>query len=69
MHNFSLLHDDIMDRDVERRHRPTGWVVFGEGQAILAGNAMLTAAIESAVRDGAAGQRALPLLLAAIAGS
>ena len=43
VHNFSLLHDDIMDRDVERRHRPTGWVVFGEGQAILAGNAMLTA--------------------------
>jgi geranylgeranyl diphosphate synthase, type I len=46
VHNFSLLHDDIMDRDVERRHRPTGWVAFGEGQAILAGNAMLTAAVE-----------------------
>src|SRR2546423_1280075 len=36
VHNFSLLHDDVMDRDVERRHRPTGWIVFGEGQAILA---------------------------------
>ena len=53
VHNFSLLHDDIMDRDVERRHRPTAWVVFGEGQAILAGNAMLTAAIDVLVRDGA----------------
>ena len=54
VHNFSLLHDDIMDRDVERRHRPTGWVVFGDGQAILAGNAMLTAAIEVLLRAGPA---------------
>jgi geranylgeranyl diphosphate synthase, type I len=65
VHNFSLLHDDVMDRDVERRHRPTGWVVFGEGQAILAGNAMLTAAFETLVRDGVAGQRCLPCLLTA----
>jgi len=63
VHNFSLLHDDVMDRDVERRHRPTGWVVFGEGQAILAGNAMLTAAIQALVGAGAAGARALPHLL------
>src|SRR5471030_1957205 len=66
VHNFSLLHDDIMDRDVERRHRATAWVVFGEGQAILAGNAMLTAAVDVLVRDGAAGQRALPSLVAAV---
>ncbi len=68
VHNFSLLHDDIMDRDVERRHRPTAWVVFGEGQAILAGNAMLNAAVDVLVRDGAAGQRALPSLVAAVEG-
>jgi geranylgeranyl diphosphate synthase type I len=66
VHNFSLLHDDIMDRDVERRHRPTGWVVFGEGPAILAGNAMLTAAIDVLVRDDDAGRRALPGLIAAV---
>ncbi|HVU91929.1 MAG TPA: polyprenyl synthetase family protein, partial [Jatrophihabitans sp.] len=54
VHNFSLLHDDIMDRDVERRHRPTGWVAFGEGQAILAGNAMLVAAIQTLQRSGEA---------------
>jgi geranylgeranyl diphosphate synthase type I len=66
VHNFSLLHDDIMDRDVERRHRPTAWVVFGEGQAILAGNAMLTAAIDLLVRDGVAGQRSLACLLSAV---
>jgi geranylgeranyl diphosphate synthase type I len=63
VHNFSLLHDDVMDRDIERRHRPTGWVVFGEGQAILAGNAMLTAAVQGLLDAGAPGARALPLLL------
>ena len=31
VHNFSLLHDDIMDGDTERRHRPTAWTVFGVG--------------------------------------
>jgi len=41
VHNFSLLHDDIMDGDTERRHRPTAWTVFGVGGAILAGDAML----------------------------
>ena len=66
VHNFSLLHDDIMDRDVERRHRPTGWVVFGEGQAILAGNAMLTAAIEVLAASGPGGQRALTQLLKSV---
>jgi geranylgeranyl diphosphate synthase type I len=66
VHNFSLLHDDIMDRDVERRHRPTGWVVFGEGQAILAGNAMLTAAFEVLVCGETPTQGSLELLLAAV---
>ena len=32
VHNFSLLHDDIMDSDTERRHRPTAWTVFGVGR-------------------------------------
>ncbi len=44
VHNFSLLHDDIMDGDTERRHRPTAWTVFGVGAAILAGDAMLVLA-------------------------
>lgn len=64
VHNFSLLHDDVMDRDVVRRHRPTGWVVFGEGQAILAGNAMLVAAIE--VLREADADACVPVLLTAI---
>ncbi len=62
VHNFSLLHDDVMDRDVKRRHRATGWVVFGEGQAILAGNAMLTAAVEVLLAAGPDAARGLPLL-------
>jgi geranylgeranyl diphosphate synthase type I len=44
VHNFSLLHDDIMDGDTERRHRPTAWTVYGVGAAILAGDALLAVA-------------------------
>ncbi|MFD4567855.1 family 2 encapsulin nanocompartment cargo protein polyprenyl transferase [Streptomyces sp. NPDC058251] len=40
IHNFSLLHDDVMDRDTTRRHRPTAWTVFGDADAILAGDAL-----------------------------
>jgi geranylgeranyl diphosphate synthase, type I len=65
VHNFSLLHDDVMDRDVERRHRPTGWAVFGDGQAILAGNAMLIAAIEAVQEAGEHAGAAVATLLRA----
>jgi geranylgeranyl diphosphate synthase type I len=41
LHNFSLLHDDLMDRDQVRRHRPTAWTVFGVAEAILAGDALI----------------------------
>ncbi|NJC71203.1 polyprenyl synthetase family protein [Planosporangium thailandense] len=46
-HNFSLLHDDVMDHDGVRRHRPTAWAVFGPAAAILAGDALLSLAHES----------------------
>jgi geranylgeranyl diphosphate synthase type I len=65
VHNFSLLHDDVMDRDLTRRHRPTGWVAFGEGDAILAGNAMLTLAVQVLIETGIEGRRSLPHLMAA----
>jgi geranylgeranyl diphosphate synthase, type I len=45
VHNFSLLHDDVMDGDLTRRHRPTAWSVFGVNAAILAGDALLTLAL------------------------
>lgn len=51
VHNFSLLHDDVMDNDAERRHQPTAWTVFGVPAAILAGDALLTLAVETARRD------------------
>ena len=53
VHNFSLLHDDIMDGDTERRHRPTAWTVYGTGAAILAGDAMLALAQDVLLEDAA----------------
>ena len=46
VHNFSLLHDDLMDGDVERRHRPTVWALHGAPAAILAGDALLALATQ-----------------------
>ncbi|WP_165975544.1 polyprenyl synthetase family protein [Actinomadura rubrisoli] len=46
VHAFSLLHDDIMDGDRIRRHRPAAWTVYGEPAAILAGDALLALAGE-----------------------
>jgi geranylgeranyl diphosphate synthase type I len=46
VHNFSLLHDDLMDGDTERRHRPTVWARWGAPSAILAGDGMLAVAVE-----------------------
>ncbi|WP_314414760.1 polyprenyl synthetase family protein [Streptomyces sp. DSM 40484] len=45
VHNFSLLHDDLMDADELRRGRPTAWVAFGRGPAVLAGDALLSQAL------------------------
>jgi geranylgeranyl diphosphate synthase, type I len=52
VHDFSLLHDDVMDRDLTRRHRPTAWSVFGAGPAILAGDALLTLAMNVLADSG-----------------
>jgi len=51
-HNYSLLHDDVMDEDRTRRHRPTAWTVYGVPAAILAGDALVTLATEALVADG-----------------
>lgn len=40
IHNFSLLHDDIQDQDLERRHQPTAWRLWGIPKALAAGDAM-----------------------------
>ncbi|HPV06022.1 MAG TPA: polyprenyl synthetase family protein [Aggregatilineales bacterium] len=44
IHNFSLLHDDIQDRSPLRRNRPTAWSIWGEAQAINAGDSLFTLA-------------------------
>jgi geranylgeranyl diphosphate synthase type I len=44
IHNFSLIHDDIQDRDETRHHRATIWAVWGVPKAIMAGNVMRTVA-------------------------
>ena len=46
VHNFSLVHDDIIDGDLERRHRPTVWAEYGIGQAIITGDALVTLALQ-----------------------
>jgi geranylgeranyl diphosphate synthase, type I len=46
VHNFSLIHDDIIDGDVERRHVPTVWAEFGVGPALIAGDGLLTLAFQ-----------------------
>ena len=52
IHTYSLIHDDLpsMDDDDFRRGRPTSHKVFGEGVAILAGDALLTVAFELVAR-------------------
>ncbi len=52
IHTYSLIHDDLpcMDNDDFRRGRPTNHKVFGEGMAVLAGDALLTDAFMVAVR-------------------
>ncbi|MFM9443115.1 polyprenyl synthetase family protein [Streptomyces acidiscabies] len=52
VHNFSLVHDDLMDGDEERRHRRTVWKLWGSSSAILTGDAMLALAQEVLLDTG-----------------
>jgi len=53
IHTYSLVHDDLpaMDNDTMRRGRPTAHVMFGDGLAILAGDALLTEAFALMSRE------------------
>ncbi len=53
IHTYSLIHDDLpaMDDDDFRRGKPTNHVVYGEGMAILAGDALLNYAFELMIRE------------------
>jgi geranylgeranyl diphosphate synthase type II len=54
VHTFSLVHDDLpsMDDDDVRRGRPTAHVAFGEGVALLAGDALLAEAFRLVLAGG-----------------
>ena len=74
IHTYSLIHDDLpaMDDDDYRRGRLTSHKVFGEGVAILAGDALLTQAFEIIARSEASARyphRELILELARASGS
>jgi geranylgeranyl diphosphate synthase type I len=45
LHDFSLLHDDVMDGDETRRHRPSAWAAFGTTAAILTGDVLVGLAL------------------------
>lgn len=62
IHNFSLIHDDIEDKDEVRRHRPTVWKVWGIPFAINAGDGMFALAhlcLQRSADYGASGARTL----------
>ena len=65
IHTYSLIHDDLpcMDNDDFRRGKPTNHKVFGEGFAVLAGDGLLSLAVEiaaeAALKLGTCGTRAL----------
>ncbi|MDT0387525.1 polyprenyl synthetase family protein [Streptomyces dubilierae] len=47
VHDFTLLHDDVIDGDALRRHRPAAWSVFGTPAAVLTGDALLVSALRA----------------------
>ncbi|MFD6170001.1 polyprenyl synthetase family protein [Streptomyces coeruleorubidus] len=65
VHAFSLLHDDIMDGDADRRRRPAVWKAYGTGPAVLAGDALFALAVETlaVLPGGAAAVRTLSVAL------
>jgi geranylgeranyl diphosphate synthase type II len=62
LHTYSLVHDDLpcMDDDDLRRGRPTCHKVYGEGMAVLTGDALLTEAGNELAGPDFPGKRALP---------
>ncbi|GAA3677525.1 family 2 encapsulin nanocompartment cargo protein polyprenyl transferase [Lentzea roselyniae] len=59
VHNFSLVHDDVMDQDRTRRGRPTVWVQFGVPCAILVGDGLLALASQVLTQEGDVGAAAM----------
>lgn len=64
VHNFSLLHDDIIDNDRHRRHRLTVWALYGQGEAIILGDALHSLAFEVLLDEKVTGAAHAATLLA-----
>lgn len=65
IHTYSLIHDDLpcMDNDDFRRGKPTSHKVFGEGVAVLAGDALLTIAFEILAHAEGSARYKIPALI------
>ncbi|MEU6863686.1 family 2 encapsulin nanocompartment cargo protein polyprenyl transferase [Streptomyces sp. NPDC046876] len=50
-HNYTLLHDDVIDKDVTRRGRATAWTVFGIPDAVITGDAVMALALKLLAQD------------------
>ncbi|MFD3518107.1 family 2 encapsulin nanocompartment cargo protein polyprenyl transferase [Streptomyces sp. NPDC058657] len=50
-HNFTLMHDDVIDEDPTRRNRPTVWTVFGIPDAIITGDALCALSLQLLAED------------------
>ena len=57
IHNFTLIHDDIQDGDITRRHRPTVWAIWGEAQGINAGDGLFAIAYMALLAPGPRSER------------
>lgn len=71
IHTYSLIHDDLpcMDDDDLRRGRPTSHKVYGEGVAVLAGDALLTIAFEILAQARETARYKMPALIRELAGA
>lgn len=66
VHNFTLLHDDIMDGDRVRRRRPTAWAAFGVPAAVLAGDALWALALQVLADTGPIAVQGMRMLTEAL---
>jgi geranylgeranyl diphosphate synthase type I len=65
IHTFSLIHDDIMDKDDMRRGKPSVHILWGESMAILAGDTLFSKAFETVLKteiDGVSSERVVNAL-------
>ncbi len=64
IHNFSLIHDDIQDKDKLRHNRPTIWALWGNPKALIAGNNLRVIAditMNNLIRTGLSANKCLKL--------